>query len=292
MAFWRTILFAATGICVFACACALGRWIEQAQSMRSGRRNTGMVRLFWLGTPLIFLLKPMLTWRMRQRLRAWLDQAGHDDVTSEALAAWMLICALIASVGGLAVLVFLVPSVSLAGIGMVTGAAAVASVLMPCLGLKRRARQRRRQVLTDLPFLLDMTTLCIEAGLNIVGALEQAAACMPAGVMHQALVGALAEMRAGVPRIAALEHMATRLDIAPVQSLVGTLAQAQTLGMSVGPLLQTLAHTQRNATLMRAEQLAQKAPVKLLFPLMTCIFPCTFIVLGFPLVVQMSAWSN
>jgi tight adherence protein C len=72
-----------------------------------------------------------------------------------------------------------------------------------------------------------------------------------------------------------------------VRSLVLTLAQADRLGMSLGPLLRAQSAQQRSERFLRAEKLALEAPVRMLFPMVLCIFPCTFLVIGFPVAVKL-----
>ena len=132
-----------------------------------------------------------------------------------------------------------------------------------------------------------MMTLCVEAGLSVQGALQLAAQSGPPGVLRDALADALAEMRAGVSRIAAIKALADRSNSQLARNWAAALAQAEALGASLGPVLRAQAAQCRSDRHMRAEQLAMQAPVKMLLPLIGCIFPCTFIVLAFPIAVQL-----
>jgi len=73
---------------------------------------------------------------------------------------------------------------------------------------------------------------------------------------------------------------------------VTALAQADQLGMSLGPLLRAQAEQRRGERFLRAEKLALEAPVKMLFPMVFCIFPCTFLIIGFPIVVKLLAFDS
>jgi tight adherence protein C len=77
------------------------------------------------------------------------------------------------------------------------------------------------------------------------------------------------------------------VDVPGVYSLVLSLAQAERLGMSLGPLLRAQAERQSSERFARAETLAMQAPVRMLFPMVLCIFPCTFLVIGFPIAVKL-----
>lgn len=170
---------------------------------------------------------------------------------------------------------------------IVSLAAAGLGACLPRHALRVRARTRSRRMAKELPFLLDMATLCVEAGLNLQGALQQAVEYGPPGPLRDELQWALGDMRAGMARLEALHAWAARTDLHGVRILVTALAQAENLGMSLAPILRVQAEQRRAERFQQAERLAMRAPVKMLLPLLTCIFPCTFVVLGFPIMVQL-----
>ncbi|MFW7342791.1 type II secretion system F family protein [Pollutimonas sp. H1-120] len=170
--------------------------------------------------------------------------------------------------------------------GLIAGAACM---WWPLRWLFDLGRRRQGQMLRELPFLLDMATLCVEAGLNLQGALQQAAQHGPEGPLRSELRHALADMRAGLPRLQALDELAERTGLAAVRSLVTALTQADQLGMSLGPLLRSQSEQRRAERFLRAEKLALEAPVKMLFPMVFCIFPCTFLIIGFPIAIKLFA---
>ncbi|WP_312539301.1 type II secretion system F family protein, partial [Achromobacter mucicolens] len=94
------------------------------------------------------------------------------------------------------------------------------------------------------------------------------------------------EMRAGLSRTAAIKTLAERSNSPLTRNWAAALAQAEALGASLGPVLRAQAAQCRSDRHTRAEQLAMQAPVKMLLPLIGCIFPCTFIVLAFPIAMQ------
>src|SRR5690606_38066942 len=122
---------------------------------------------------------------------------------------------------------------------------------------------------------------------NLQGALQQAAQHGPPGPLRQELRHALADMRAGMPRLEALRYWSNRTGLAAVQQLVTALGQADQLGMSLGPLLRAQSEQRRTERFLRAERLALEAPVKMLFPMVFCIFPCTFLIIGFPIAIKL-----
>lgn len=149
-----------------------------------------------------------------------------------------------------------------------------------------RISARRRLRLKTLPFFLDLITLCVEAGLNLTGALHQAVAKGPHGPLRDDLQRVLRDVRAGKSRADALRTLADRLHEPAISHLVSAIIQAENMGMNLGPILRAQGEQRRNERFARAEKAAMEAPVKLLLPLIGFIFPCTFLVIGFPIVVQ------
>lgn len=159
----------------------------------------------------------------------------------------------------------------------------------PDIWLNDHTKARNLAILKALPFFLDIVTLSIEAGLNLTGALQKAVdKCKPSPLMTE-VNHVLRDVRAGKPRLEALRNMAERLDYAPMSSLVSALAQGELMGSSLGPILRAQSDQRRTERFQRAEKLAMEAPVKMLGPLIMFIFPCTFFVIGFPIVMKFLA---
>jgi tight adherence protein C len=96
----------------------------------------------------------------------------------------------------------------------------------------------------------------------------------------------LRDIRAGRNRSEALRSLAERVQMPAISSLVSALTTAEKQGMNIGPILRAQAEQRRNERFLRAEKLAMEAPVKMLFPLIAFIFPCTFIAIGFPIAMK------
>jgi tight adherence protein C len=158
--------------------------------------------------------------------------------------------------------------------------------LYPDLWLKEHTQRRNLAILKALPFFLDIVTLSIESGLNLTGALQKAVDRGKTGPLMLEINRVLRDVRAGKPRVEALRDLAERLDYAPISSLCSALVQGELMGSSLGPILRAQSDQRRTERFQRAEKLAMEAPVKMLAPLIMFIFPCTFIVLGFPIVMK------
>ncbi|CAM3738594.1 type II secretion system F family protein [Bordetella tumulicola] len=231
------------------------------------------------------LCEPMLSWRQRDRLTRLAKQASLPTaITPAHMLAWVINWMVLGAIAGAGLTAYFGMFDGLfwstLGMGVSTG-------FWPIAVLRARVRRRRRQIARELPFVLDLMTLCVESGLSLHGALQQAEQHGPSGPLRQQLTHALSDMRAGVPRVTALTALAERSECPSVRSWVAAMLQADGLGMSVGVLLREHAAQCRSDRFQHAEKLALEAPVKMLLPLIGCIFPCTFIVLAFPIVVQM-----
>jgi tight adherence protein C len=166
-------------------------------------------------------------------------------------------------------------------------------IIMPVLGfffpdiwLSDTRKRRDAAVIRTLPVYLDFITMCVEAGLNLQGALGQAMEKAPAGPLRNEFAIVLRDLRSGLSRADALRRMADRLDIPEITSFVSSIIQAEKMGASLAAVLRVQADQRRNERFQRAEKMAMEAPIKLVGPLILFIFPVTFIVLGFPIVMK------
>lgn len=168
----------------------------------------------------------------------------------------------------------------------VSAVAALCGYAYPSIWLRDLLLRRKSELLKSIPFYLDIITLCVEAGLNMQGAMGQAVAKGPKGVLREEFQRVLRDIRAGKARADSLRSMAERLAEPNIASFVTAVIQAEKMGMNLGPVLRVQADQRRSERFLRAEKLAMEAPVKMLFPLIAFIFPCTFIVLFFPIAMK------
>jgi tight adherence protein C len=166
-------------------------------------------------------------------------------------------------------------------------ASAVLGWLLPTSWVRERRAARLRAIARSLPFYLDVITLSVEAGANLTGALRHAVSKGPTGPLQVELERVLRDVRAGRTRADALRALADRLELPSVGSWVAALVAAERHGSSLGPILRAQAEQRRQERFQHAEKLAMKAPVKMLFPLLCFIFPCTFVLLFFPVAVRL-----
>ncbi len=156
----------------------------------------------------------------------------------------------------------------------------------PLLWLNDQVKKRHLQISRALPYNLDLLTLSVEAGLDFTAALAKVVEKGKAGPLREELQLVLKQLKMGKTREEALKSMIVRVDLPALTTFVTALIQADKMGTSLGKVLRIQSTQMRIDRTQRAEKLAGEAPVKMLFPLIACIFPTVFMVLFGPIVFQ------
>jgi len=162
--------------------------------------------------------------------------------------------------------------------------AAVLGFLAPEFWLSRRIRKRQHDVLMSVPDTLDLLTISVRAGLAFDGALSKVVE-KTSGPLADEFRRALAEIRVGKSRRDALRDVVARTDVPALTNFIGAIIQAEQLGVPIAKVLQVQSEQLRIERRQRAEEMANKAPIKMLFPLVGCIFPSMFIVILGPAII-------
>ena len=165
----------------------------------------------------------------------------------------------------------------------------VLGYFLPLMSANDRRKIREKKIVRDLPTYLDFMVMSLEAGLNLSGAIQQSVDKGPSGPLNNELNAVQRDMRAGMSRMEALKQMSGRVNLKEINHLVTALAQAEQSGGSISETLRIQSDQRRTERFNKAEKLALEAPVKLIFPLVAFVFPCTFIVLFFPIVLKFMA---
>jgi tight adherence protein C len=161
---------------------------------------------------------------------------------------------------------------------------AVFGFLMPTIWLGSRIRSRQDAIVKALPDALDLLTICVEAGLGFDSALSRITEKWE-DVLAMEFGRVIQEMALGKLRREALRDMANRMDVPDVSTFVAAIIQASQLGVSMAKVLRIQSDQMRMRRRQRAEEKAQQAPIKMLFPMAFLIFPALFIVLLGPSVI-------
>lgn len=216
------------------------------------------------------------------RAEARLERAGHPGGLRGA--DWMGVKMLAAIVGGLGgfALGLLMGGFTL---GLLFGVAFLGfGYIITEYWLSKRIAKRSQAIVLQLPDALDLLTISVEAGLGFDAALAKVVEKME-GPLVDEFRQALAEVRMGRTRREALRDVATRAEARPVSNFIGAIVQAEQLGVPIAKVLQIQSQQLRIERRQRAEEAAAKAPVKMLFPMVGCIFPTIFVVILGPAVV-------
>lgn len=225
----------------------------------------------WLRTLALRLSPTGIAGTLQRRL----DLAGNPRAWSSdrILAAKGLGLLVLGGLSGLYGLLYGVGlCVLCAGLGGVIG------FFLPDLLLYNAGSKRQAQIQVALPDALDMLTVCVEAGLGFDAALAQVAR-YTRGPLAAEFARALQEMQIGVARTQALRGMVGRTSVAELRAFVSAIVQASELGIAVARVLREQANEMRVRRRQRAEEKAQKVPIKILFPLIFCLFPALFVVI-------------
>ena len=201
---------------------------------------------------------------------------------------WLAIKVIGAIVGGI-LFFFLFAIVGVLGfpfyIGAVMGVVgAVFGYIVPEFWLGRRVKKRQKAILLMIPDALDLLTISVRAGLGFDAALGKVVEKLQ-GPLSDEFRRALAEVRVGKARREALRDIVPRTEVVPLTNFIGAIIQAEQLGVSISKVLQVQSEQLRIERRQRAEEQAAKAPIKMLFPLVGCIFPSLFIVILGPAII-------
>ena len=239
--------------------------------------------LRWPVGPLARWLAPRIPERWRVITRGALERADLDEYLGPEEWLATLLLAATGMAGGC----YLWSGSTGLGLALRVGLAAATGVAAPYIALRDRMVKRQRLVLRELPSYLDLLTLALEAGCAFGAALQLAVKRSTASPLRTALERSLQEVRAGGSRAQALRRLERRLGVAALSAAVSAIVQAEATGVSLAPVMRAQALRGTQERFARAEKLAMEAPVKMLAPLVFCIFPCTFIVIGFPIAVRL-----
>ena len=217
------------------------------------------------------------------RLRKNLVSAGMYRTSPRTVIGYSLLCAL----GLPAIWIWLAVAA-----GMSAKLAIISTIFLAFIGwfgpgflIQRRAETRLHRIDRGMPELIDLLVVTVEAGLSLSAALQLAGERMK-GPLGEELRIVLQEQRMGLTPVQALENMVGRCPTSSVEAFTRAMVQGQLLGVSVGAILRSLAVEMRKRRRAAVEQQAQKAPIKMLFPLVFMIFPAMFVVILGPAVVS------
>lgn len=267
----------------------LGKFLGKAEP--GGLEKRGWLeRIAKAMRPLTKLSIPEEGWE-KSMLRTRFMNAGWRNPAAPTLffASKTVLALSLPAIAGLAVML---SSAAIAGTRLLFLLLVVATVAyyLPNIVLARIVQRRQLEIFENIPDALDLLTVCVEAGLSLERAMVKVAGeiHIKSVTLAQELQLVLMEMRAGFTKEKALRNLALRTGVDDVDTLVAMLIQSERFGTSVGDSLRVHSENLRTRRRLRAEEAAAKISLKLMFPLIFCIFPTLLMVLMGPAVIQLS----
>ena len=253
----------------------LVRYLSEVRDEDVGVRGFGNVAIRKLGAINRRFMWPAFEVKMRRKLIKAGDPQGYapEDILAlqEVGFAIGLLAGLVLANGLKANLVW---SLAVALLGAV----------YPLIWVNDQVKKRHLQISRALPWSLDLLTLSVEAGLDFAAALAKVVEKGKKGPLRDEMQLVLNQLKMGKTREEALKSMIVRVDLSSLSTFVTALIQADKMGTSLGKVLRIQSTQLRIERTQRAEKLANEAPVKMLFPLIACIFPTVFMILFGPIV--------
>ena len=297
MAFLISLLSVFGAVCFTMIAILIGK--QESKTRERISRAIGQVEMTVdedLGTFGQRVLRPLLQ-QFAHQLTRWVPKGKQKQITSKLSAAglsgqweeaeWKGLQYALSLL--LALLLFalfslmraeMLTRLEMGVIGFLVG------YIFPDSWLKAKAKQRQKEIIKSLPDILDLLTVSVEAGLGFDAALLKVVEKQK-GVLAEEFLRVLQEIKMGRPRRETLRDLASRNKPAEdLGSVVASLVQADQLGISIGGVLRNQAKQIRQKQRQRAEEKAQKAPVKMMIPLVFFVFPSIFIIVIGPAILQ------
>jgi tight adherence protein C len=225
-----------------------------------------------------------------ERLRRSLQQAGNPGNLTPAQFSGIRM--------GLAIALLVVFGIVTFSQGMAvpqammfTAVGAGLGYLLPGIWLGQQIKKRKKSIVKALPDALDLLCICVEAGLSFDQAMQRLTEKWD-DALSQEFKKVLSDTRLGRARRDALKDMVERCGVDDIQTFIGAVIQAEQLGVSIGRILRIQSDQMRVRRRQRAEEEAQKAPIKMLFPMVFLIFPSLFVVILGPAVPRLIGASG
>lgn len=274
----------ASGLVVFASVLI---WTDRAKPVQEDWRDRPPM-LFRLARPLVnlFVTRVERSMRVGQRdvLQTRLNAAGmsYAITPSEFITTRR-----VALAGGVLVLAYVNHFLDLTRTQLVFAALIMPlAYFYPDIWLRDVTKRRQNLISKQFPFFLELLVLSMRAGLNFSSAISHSVERMAGGPVREEFGRVLRETRTGMTRSTSLAGMAKRVDMPPVTNFVAVVNQAEEVGGELSHVLAVQATQRRKERFLRAEKLANQAPVKMLFPLIAFLFPITMIIVMFPIVIK------
>lgn len=268
-------------------------YVTLADGSQQQRRLPLLFRAFLPLTPNVEpLANRALFARQIAGYRWKLVASGYSELVSpQQLISLQILIATVVGAIAVTLLFLAITATQIAFLRDTQGALSVLLLLLlylyPANWLRRELFQRHLSIRKALPFVLDLLTLSVEAGMDFMSALQRSLERGNLDALGEELLRVLREIQLGKTRREALRAMGERVRHPDLKAVVSALVQADELGVSIGSILRIQSEQIRQRRFDRAEKLGNEAPVKMLFPLMVFIFPSVFLILLGPVITRL-----
>ena len=285
----ENIMVGSAGFTAGAAVTALVLAMSRVAYMLDGANRTGMdtppgfMTLVWPLIKLIdFFVAANLPIKVIENVDSKLQKNGVSFAVTpgEFISSIIVFLTLFPALGWLAMSSSGSPDVTVLVLLALVGA------VLPQLWMRDTRTKRNFELVRNLPVYLEYLSMCVDAGLNFAGALKQSVDKGPKGAMRNEFRIVLRDINSGETRADALTRLEKRVDLSDISIFVRAVIQAERMGSSMKETLVIQAEQRLTERFQRAEKMAMEAPVKLVVPLVVFIFPLTFIILLFPIVVR------
>jgi tight adherence protein C len=265
-------------------------------TLADGRQQARTIpMLFRLLLPLAPNLRPLFRkpsfTKPRQQFDQRITMAGYEGlITGEEILALRILLPLVAGPLWIGLVRLLVATAKIAALYKLEHLLYLMGVVFlltyPSRWLSSSIKSRHKSIQRALPFVLDLLTLSVEAGLDFMSAMQRNIQRRAIDPLGEELIRVTREIQLGKTRRQALRDMSARVNLTDLRSVVNALVQADELGVGIGAILRIQSDQMRQRRFEHAEKLANEAPVKMLFPLMIFIFPAVFLILMGPVILR------
>ncbi|NCC53169.1 MAG: type II secretion system F family protein [Spartobacteria bacterium] len=208
--------------------------------------------------------------------------------SADEMFSWQLLAATLAMLG-VGLLLWLAPrqdntnAATILALVLVSG---VTAFVLPVLPISNVISRRQMAIMRDWPYFMDLLTLAMESGMDMTIAITRIISSSHLTPLMEELQIMMNEVRLGAQRTDALRNMARRIDTPSITSIINMMIQAEQLGTEIGPLLRAQAKEFRERRAARVEKIAMESSVKMMGPLLGCIFPAILLILLGPILIQ------
>lgn len=261
---------------------------EASEILKEEKRKiskSGIIKLLLplVNKYLINMVQTMNIDKYRRNIKVKLTNAGMiDEITPDELYGIKLILGILSPI----LATFLLYAYGFGIKPLVSIGIGVIGYFYPEILINKRKKERQEDIRLAMPFMVDLLTLSVEAGLDFIGAMGKVIEKAPPSALLEELELVLNEIKIGVTRGEALRHMAQRVNMMEMSSFVSVLVTADRMGTSIGQALRTQSESVRQSRFILAEKKGAAATQKLFIPMMLLILPAIFLVVFSPIIVK------